>query len=67
MVRKKRERADQMWLCSLRSSGYVGKHTASWWGSSFVKELRDLEVTKGDGTEVDGGDDCDVDGLPQQS
>ncbi|PWN22882.1 Alpha,alpha-trehalose-phosphate synthase [Microstroma glucosiphilum] len=25
-------------------SGYVGKHTASWWGSSFVNELRKIKV-----------------------
>ena len=29
-------------------SRYVGKHTASWWGSSFVNELRSLKVIAGD-------------------
>lgn len=40
-------------------SGYVGRHTASWWGSSFVEELKGLKVVQLDGsgtdTEMDGG------------
>ncbi|CAO1627939.1 unnamed protein product [Parajaminaea phylloscopi] len=29
-------------------SRYVSKHTASWWGSSFVNELRDIKLLDGE-------------------